>query len=126
MWRLASVWIGLLTGPIDHVGRYEGGKAVLAALKHWPVGARVPRCAKLIGKSEDPSKAGGYNLDEFRDTFTNNKYYETHKVLVLEHLIDALTDDVTFRSDRVQGYLDAEEQVIRRKIIADWREVCGR
>jgi hypothetical protein len=38
----------------------------------------------------------------------------------------AVVDDVTFRGDRVRAYLDEEEQVIRRRILADWRDACGR
>jgi hypothetical protein len=47
-------------------------------------------------------------------------------VLIAERTIDAVVDDVTFRGDRVRAYLDEEEQVIRRKILADWRDACGR
>ena len=52
--------------------------------------------------------------------------YSTHKVLLLERLVDAVTDEVTLRTDRVQGYLDREEQVIRRRILREWRDTCGR
>jgi hypothetical protein len=68
------------------------------------------------------------HLDRFTDAFTAsaNKLYETFKVLVLERVIDAVADDVTFASDKVRGYLDEDEQAIRRRVIADWRTACGR
>lgn len=105
-----------LEGSLDHVERYESGVAVLAALRHWPLAARALRCRALL-----------LGLDRFTDTFTasTSKLYETHKVLIAERIIDAMVDDVTFRGDKVQAFLDEEEQAIRRKILADWRQRCG-
>lgn len=105
----------LLTAPLDNAGRYEGGVAVLDALKHWSIAGRAPRCVRMFE-----------SLDEFRDSYTMSSVYATHKVLLLERLVDAVTDEVTLRTDKVQGYLDREEQVIRRRILREWRETCGR
>lgn len=107
-----------LEGSLDHVGRYEAGVAVLGALKHWPMVPRALRCRTVLE-----------GIDRFTDTFTawsQQKLYETHKVLIAERIVDAVADDVTFQGDKVRGFLDEEEQSIRRKIIADWRQVCGR
>jgi hypothetical protein len=66
-------------------------------------------------------------LDRFTDAFTaRDKLYETYKVLMLERIVDTVADDVTFESDKVRGYLDEDEQSLRRRIIADWRSACGR
>ena len=106
-----------LDGALDHVGRYDAGVAVLAALRHWPNAARAQWCARLLA-----------GLGRFTDSFTasTQRLYETHKVLIAERTVDAMVDDVTFRGDRVRAYLDEEEQVIRRRILADWRDACGR
>jgi hypothetical protein len=107
----------VLDGALDHVGRYDAGVAVLAALRHWPNAARAQWCARLLA-----------GLGRFTDSFTasTQRLYETHKVLIAERTVDAVVDDVTFRGDRVRAYLDEEEQVIRRRILADWRDACGR
>ncbi|MBK6535925.1 MAG: hypothetical protein IPF99_42255 [Deltaproteobacteria bacterium] len=47
-------------------------------------------------------------------------------MLMLERIVDTVADDVTFESDKVRGYLDEDEQSLRRRIIADWRSACGR
>ncbi len=107
----------VLEGSLDHPGRYDACATLLTTLRHWPVTARAPLCARITT-----------NLHRFTDTFTASvqKIYETHKILVAERLVDAVADDVTFRGDRVRQFLDEEEQVTRRRILADWRELCGR
>jgi hypothetical protein len=67
-------------------------------------------------------------LDRFTDAYTASaqRIYETFKVLMLERIVDTVADDVTFESDTVRGYLDEDEQSLRRRIIADWRSACGR
>jgi hypothetical protein len=103
-----------LRGNLDHVGRYEAGAAVLGALQRWAVTARAPRAHRVLDQ-----------LDVFKDTFTASQHnlYETHKVLILERLVDAVADETMFQGTRVQGYLDAEEQSLRRRILADWRSL---
>jgi hypothetical protein len=73
------------------------------------VSGRTPRAAQILDA-----------LGRFKDTFTTSLYYETHKILVLERLVDSIVDEATMKSDKVQGYLDAEEQIVRRQIIDDW------
>ncbi len=99
----------------DYVGRYEAAAAVIDVLRHWPGVARHPRCIRFIEQ-----------LASFRDTFTTGRYYETHRILTLEHLVDSLGDSETRQSDQVQAFLDIEEHALRRRIIADWNELCGR
>jgi hypothetical protein len=106
-----------IEGTFDHVGRYDAGVSVLLALKRWPMTARLPRCERVLAA-----------LHRFTDAYTAGLQglYATHKVLIVERVVDAVVDDVTFQSDRVQGYLDDEELAIRRRINADWRDLCGR
>jgi len=105
------------TEGLDHVGRYEAGAAVLGALRHWPVHARAPRCRRVFE-----------SLGRFTDAFTasTQRVYETHKILIAERVVDALADTVTLADDRASAWLAEEEQVTRRRILADWRDACGR
>ena len=102
---------------LDHVGRHEAGTAVLSALRHWPTGGRAPRCRRVFEA-----------LPRFTDSFTasTQRVYETHKILIAERVVDALADEVTVADDRARAWLADEEQSTRRKILADWRDVCGR
>ena len=107
----------VLSASLGHVERFDAATAALAALRHWPMGARLVLVRRLL-----------QGLDRFTDAFTASAQgvYETFKVLLLERVVDTVADDVTFESDRVRGYLDEDEQAIRRRIIADWRSACGR
>ncbi|MEZ4384993.1 MAG: hypothetical protein R3A79_26925 [Nannocystaceae bacterium] len=98
----------------DYVSRCEAGVAVASALRHWPNVARIAHCGRFVSE-----------LDVFRDTFTTNRYYDTHKILILEAVVDSLADALTRHSDQIQGYLDLEEHALRRRIIADWSALCG-
>jgi hypothetical protein len=105
-----------LSAELSHVDRFDAGVAALAALRHWPMEPRVASVRRLL-----------QGLDCFTDAFTaRDKLYETYKVLMLERIVDTVADDVTFESDKVRGYLDEDEQAIRRRVIADWRSACGR
>jgi hypothetical protein len=106
-----------LAEGLDHVGRHEAGAAVLAALRHWPTAARLARCRRVFEA-----------LGRFTDSFTasTQRVYETHKVLIAERVVDALADEVTVADDRASAWLADEEQATRRRILADWRDVCGR
>ncbi len=97
----------------SHVERYEAGAAILEALKHWDLEARAQQCETIAA-----------NLTRFTDTFTTSRFFATHQLLIAERLVETLVDDVTLRSDRLQAYLDAEEQVIRRRILQQWRLLC--
>lgn len=107
----------VLSGALDHTERFDAGAAALAALRHWPMEPRLVLVRRLL-----------LGLDRFTDAFTASaqRLYETFKVLMLERIVDTVADDVTFESDKVRGYLDEDEQAIRRRIIADWRSACGR
>jgi hypothetical protein len=99
-----------VTLQFSYEDRFKAAAAILDTLPHWPVQNRISRCERFLEE-----------LDRFRDTFTVMKFYPTFKVLLFEHLVDAISDDVTLRSDRLKSYLDAEEQGIRRKILTDWK-----
>ncbi|MGB1013239.1 MAG: hypothetical protein ACPG4T_03815, partial [Nannocystaceae bacterium] len=105
----------VLKSGTDYVGRYEAAAAIIDVLRHWPGVGRHPRCVRFVER-----------LGDFRDTFTTGQYYETHRILVLEHLVDAVADSETRQSDQVQAYLDIEEHALRRRILADWNQLCGR
>ncbi|MBK6535920.1 MAG: hypothetical protein IPF99_42225 [Deltaproteobacteria bacterium] len=106
-----------LSGELNHTERYDAGAAALSALRHWPMETRLPQVRRLL-----------QGLDRFTDAYTASaqRIYETFKVLMLERIVDTVADDVTFESDTVRGYLDEDEQSLRRRIIADWRSACGR
>lgn len=103
-------------GALAHHERYDVGAAVLDSLKHWPLSTRVVRVKKILSE-----------LDRFTDAFTASLKgtYATHKVLILEGVIDTVADQMTWQGDRVQSWLDEEEQAIRRRVIEDWRDRCG-
>ena len=107
----------VLSATLGHVDRYDAGAAALAALRHWPMAPRLALVRRLLA-----------GLDRFTDAFTASAQglYETFKVLLLERIVDTVADDVTFESDKVRGYLDEDEQSLRRRILADWRSACGR
>ena len=108
--------VGLvLGGTLDYVNRAQAGLAVAGALRHWPNVARVERFRRFIGE-----------LDVFRDTFTASRWFDTHRILMLEAIVDSLADSRTRHSDRVQGFLDHEEHALRRRIVTDWSALCGR
>lgn len=105
----------VLAGGFDYVARAQAGMAVASSLRHWPNVARVERFRRFLAR-----------LDVFRDTFTASRYYETHRILILEAVVDSLADSKTRHSDRVQGFLDHEEHALRRRIVSDWGDLCGR
>lgn len=105
----------VLGGTLDYVARAQAGVAIAGVLRHWPNAARVERLGRLFA-----------GIHAFRDTFTANRYYDTHKILVLEAIVDSLADSQTRQSDRIQGFLDQEEHALRRRIFADWSALCGR
>jgi hypothetical protein len=104
----------IFDGSFDYVSRCEAGIAVASALRHWPNVARITHCGRFLAE-----------IDVFRDTFTTNRYFDTHKILILEAIVDALADAQTRHTDQIQGFLDLEEHALRRRIIADWSALCG-
>lgn len=105
----------VLAGGFDYVARAQAGMAIAGALRHWPNIARVERFRRFLG-----------GLEVFRDTFTAGRYFETHRIMILEGIVDSLADSKTRHSDRVQGFLDHEEHALRRRIVSDWGNLCGR
>lgn len=105
----------VLAGSLDYVARAQAGVAIAGALRHWPNAARVERLGRVFA-----------GIHAFRDTFTTNRYYDTHKIQVLEAIVDSLADSQTRQSDKIQGFLDQEEHALRRRIFADWSALCGR
>jgi hypothetical protein len=105
-----------LAPDVDPLERYPAARALLGVLRHLPLPARVERCARLAGE-----------LQRFNDTFTASQagLYETHKVLLLERLVDALADHLTLDGDALRALLDDEELALRRRIHADWSAACG-
>ncbi len=104
------------TAQLPHADRFNAGSAVLEALRYWPVEARAPRARRVVA-----------GLRRFTDAFTAStlKLYATYQVLIAESLVDTVGDEVTYQGDRVQRFLDDEERTLRRRIIADWRSLCG-
>lgn len=115
--ELAACVALALEPSLDPVERFKAARDVLGTMRHFPLPTRMAGCQAILE-----------GLDRFTDTFTasQTKLYETHKVLVLERVVDAIADDVTFASDRVRAFLDDEEQEVRRRILSDWRAACGR
>ncbi len=109
---LDSTMDDTLTGSLDYNGRYDAMSAALTALRRWPVSARGARCDKVFDA-----------IETFGDNFTTRRFYATYKLLVIEKLIDAVTDEVTLRSDKIRTFLEGEEQAVRRKVLADWRSL---
>jgi hypothetical protein len=91
------------TGYID---RYEGVAAVLAVLPHAGMDERARRAEALLRA-----------LPELKDTFTTSSWFRTHQLQAVERTVDVLVDDTTVRGDRLQAFLDAEEQRVRRRIL---------
>mgnify|MGYP000673920852 CR=1 FL=1 len=105
----------LFEGNLDYVTRAQVGIGVSGALRHWPNVSRVERFRRFLAA-----------LPVFRDTFTTGRFYDTHRILMLEAIVDSLADSRTRHSDRIQGFLDQEEHALRRRIQGDWTNVCGR
>ena len=115
--------LGLLQRALDrvvdertpHIDRYEAGAAICGALVHWSHGERFVMAADLLER-----------LTIFGDTFTASRYYPTHQLLMLEHLVECVVDEVTVRGDRLQHYLDDDEASVRARILADWKSDLAR
>jgi hypothetical protein len=105
-----------LGSGLDNVGRHDAATTALRASRHWPREIRVEIAQKILA-----------SLDLFKDTYTASQQgiYETHKVLLVETCVDAMVDDVTFQSDRLRDWMDAEERVWRQQVLGDWRAALG-
>ncbi len=101
-------------GELDYVSRFEGGALAIEVLRHWPTYERALHYRRYLR-----------GLEHFKDLYTTSEWFEAHKILLLERIIDAVADSATRQSDRVQAFLDLEEHAVRSKIILDWKEQCG-
>jgi hypothetical protein len=100
---------------LDYVSRHEAGSLAIDVLRHWPTYERSDRYRRFAA-----------DLDHFKDLYTTSEWFEAHKILVLERIVDAMADSATRQSDRVQAFLDLEEHAVRTKILSDWKTLCGR
>jgi hypothetical protein len=111
---LQRILYDTITSRLDPIGRFDAACALLNYLHYFP---QPERSEYLMGIMK--------NVDIFRDTFSTRKYYFTHKVLLLEHLVDSIVDNTTHKRSIFHHYLDTEEHSFRRKLLQDWRSVCG-
>ncbi len=95
---------------LRYIPRYEAAAAALRTVRAWPAETRQAVGQRLLAA-----------LPHFTDTFTTRRYFMTHQALVVEGVVDAVSDARTFASARLRAWLEAEEQVVRRRILADWR-----
>ncbi len=114
---LAEAVEGAAATELSYEDRYDAAAAALEASRHWPVAPRAAVARRMLG-----------SLDAFTDAFTASAQglFERYKLLLLERVIDALADEATWSGDRVRGWLDDDEQALRRRILDDWRTACGR
>jgi hypothetical protein len=106
--------------------QYEGPAHVLAARGIAAAGSALPVNPERLPGAGETAYLNLTNLQAFRDTFTTSRYYDTHRLQILEAIVDSLADSRTRHSDRIQGFLDQEEHALRRRIFADWSALCGR
>ena len=95
---------------LRYIPRYEAAAAALHTVRAWPGETRQAVGQQLL-----------VALPHFSDTFTTRRYFMTHQALVVEGVVDAVSDARTFASARLRAWLEAEEQVVRRRILVDWR-----
>ncbi len=100
----------VLGDELRHLPRYEGAAAMLDALRSWPLEARRERAERLL-----------LALPRFNDAFTTRRWLDVLRVLLVEGVVDAIADARTFASARLRRWLEAEEQVTRRRVLKDWR-----
>ncbi|MBU0551632.1 hypothetical protein KJ940_09095 [Myxococcota bacterium] len=100
----------ILDEPLDLVTRYEAARRASLTLQGWAPSLRLDPALRLLAR-----------LDLFRDVFSSRVYFDAHKVLLIEHLVEALSDNARFKNRQVQLWLELEEQAIRRQLLADWR-----
>ena len=99
-----------LSDRLRYVPRFEAAAAALQTVRAWPAEMRVPVCERVLA-----------SVAHFGDAFTARRWYRTHQALLVEAVVGAVSDARTFASARLRTWLEAEEQVVRRRILADWR-----
>ena len=97
---------------LDNVSRYESVVTLFDLLRAWPSEMRESVARQVL-----------HSVERFRDGFTTRRYFELFKVLCVERAVDALIDTHSLGSGRIRGWLEREEQTIRRQILSDWRRV---
>ena len=98
---------------LDPIARFEAASVMLDTLRAWPATAR-----ELAGRKAMEC------LNIFQDRFTTRRYFELHKLLVVERVVDTLSDTRSFSSGRLKVWMEGEEQAVRRRIVADWRRLA--
>ena len=97
---------------LDNISRFESVATLFDILRGWPSEMRESVAHRVL-----------HSVDRFRDGFTTRRFFELFKVLCVERVVDALVDTHSLGSGRIRGWLEREEQAIRRQILADWRRV---
>ncbi|MCA9524797.1 MAG: hypothetical protein KC549_00695, partial [Myxococcales bacterium] len=107
---LAEIEQAIYTPGLDPIARFEGASTLFGTLRAWSVSAREMAADKALE-----------SLDLFRDNFTTQRYFRLHRFLLVERVVDALSDTRAHGGGRLRLWLEAEEQAVRRRIVADWR-----
>lgn len=109
---LDSAVEALFTPHIEHLTRFDAATTLLDLLRSWPSEIRELTARRILG-----------GLERFRDGFTTRRYFELLKVMCVERVVDTLADTQSLGTGRIRAWLEREEQVIRRRILTDWRRL---
>lgn len=109
---LDATLVAIFDPDLDNVSRYESVATLFDLLRAWPSEMRESVARQVL-----------HAVERFRDGFTTRRYFELFKVLCVERAVDALIDTHSLASGRIRGWLEREEQTIRRQILTDWRRV---
>lgn len=96
--------------PQEPVVAYDALARFVRVTRRWPVASRVPWCEAVvrnIDRVRDPSSGAALGI------------YNTYHVKLLEAVVDALSDDQTYRTDQIAAWLGDEELFFRRRVRAD-------
>lgn len=97
---------------VEHVTRFDAASSLLDLLRAWPSEIREQVARQLLAR-----------IERFRDGFTTRRFFELLKVMCVERIVDTLADTESHGSGRIRGWLEREEQAIRRRILTDWRQI---
>ncbi len=104
----------ILSEALGYPDRAEATRVLFDSLRHWPARTRAEFGEEILA-----------NMSIFRDSYVMGVHFKPHQIMVTEALVDSLADVQTRKHDLLTAYQDAEEYVIRRKILNDWKELCG-
>jgi hypothetical protein len=110
--HLDRVVDAILDPALDHVSRFDSLATLFDVLRSWPSEIRESTARQML-----------HDIERFRDGFTTRRYFELIKVLCVERVVDALADTQSLSSGRIRSWLEREEQSVRRRILADWRQI---